>query len=147
MIAANLLAIATEQEGGVVNCAIVFSEIAANHDVHAMPRGRRAQPVNHSLHRFGQQLLRERLVCSGPVQQAGRILRQHQSVALGFARPIDDSFQFTQILFHHGQRIIGIQMEVDHAPRSLCRGDANGVGRRAGLGARNDGAEHEQQDG
>jgi|GEM_PF-5604393 len=133
VITANLPTIATQEEGGVVNRAIRLREVAAHDQIHAMPRGSRAEPVEHPLHGFGQKLLRKRLVRAHPVEQAGRVFGQNKSVAPGFARALHDAFKFCKVLFHRCERVVRVEPEIDNAPGGLRCSDANGVG-RTGLG-------------
>jgi len=74
--------------------------IAANDQVHPVPRRHLAKSIQHSFHSFRQNLLLFGLIDSAPIQQAQRILRQTQHVTFLCARAIDDGLQFCEVAVH-----------------------------------------------
>ena len=92
---------------------------------------RAAAPPSRSIIRataFGNTSFASRLVRADPIQQARRVLGQHQRIALPFARAVDDPFELSQILLHRRERLVRLQTEVDDPPRRLRRGHAHCAG-------------------
>ena len=133
MVSADLLAVATEQEGSVVSSAIALGKIAAN-DGYIRCRAAAAQAFEHPIHRLRQHFFGQCLVRPHPVQQTRRILGQDQGVALRFAGAVHDPFKFDEGPIHGGERLVRLEAEVDDTARGLRRSDSNRVGgRRAGF--------------
>ena len=126
VVAADLLAVAAEEERRVVGLPVGLHEIAAHDQIHAVLGGGAAQPVEHALDRLGQDLLRRRLVHAAPVEQTERVLRQRQHVAPGVAGLVDDLLQLVEILVHGGEDFGRfLESPVNRAAFRLARGDAH----------------------
>ena len=78
MVPADLLAVATEQEGGVVDRAIALDEVAANDEIHLMAPRRGAEALDHSVGGFRQERIRVSGVDADPLEQAESVFRKDE---------------------------------------------------------------------
>ena len=98
VIAPDLLAIAAQKEGGVADRAFVIHRVTRADEVHPVLQSRPAQPLQHALHGFGQNVLQASFVGRFPGSEAQRVFGKGQRVALGGAGLVDDFLQLAKRL-------------------------------------------------
>ena len=108
VVAADLPAVASEEERCVTNRAVRLDGVGAADQIH-MLRGRGlAQAVQHAFHRLGQYFLQGPLVGCLPGAESQGVLRQDERVTLGRAGLAHDLLKLAQRAINLGQHFLGL---------------------------------------
>ena len=107
MIAADLLAVAAEQERRVVRRAVRFDGVVAEDQIHAVLRRRLAEPVEHPRTASGSTSSRALGFAASHLSRPSVSSGQRQGVAAGRAGLVDELLQFLQRPIDLGQDLGG----------------------------------------